>query len=181
MRIGEAAEQVGVSCRTLRYYEELGLLAPSQHSAGGARRYSESDLARLRRIKELQELLGFDLGEIGEILRGEDHLADIRTHYRSATAAQQRQMLASAVAINDRLQAMVLAKQQRLTDMLDQLQGKARRYAELQSEFAAGQTEDPDGSSQAGPVEAQRLPVDGQPVSGEVRAADDRSEAVAVS
>jgi len=136
LRIGEAAEQVGVSCRTLRYYEELGLLAPSQHSAGGARRYSETDLARLLRIKELQELLGFDLGEIGEILRGEDQLADIRTHFRSASTSQQRQMLDSAVAINDRLQAMVRAKQQRLADMLDELEAKARRYAELRAEFA---------------------------------------------
>jgi len=135
LRIGEAAEQVGVSCRTLRYYEELGLLTPSQHSAGGARRYDEADLARLVRIRELQELLGFDLGEIGEILRGEDQLADIRSHYRDATVDERRAMLQSAVAINDRLRSLVKAKQDRLSEMMSQLEEKARRYRELNAEL----------------------------------------------
>ncbi|MDA8073539.1 MAG: MerR family transcriptional regulator [Actinomycetota bacterium] len=135
LRIGEAAEQAGVSCRTLRYYEELGLLVPSQHSAGGARRYDEADLARLVRIRELQELLGFDLGEIGEILRGEDQLADIRSHYRDATVDERRAMLHSAVVINDRLRDLVKAKQDRLSGMMRQLEEKARRYRELNAEL----------------------------------------------
>ena len=132
LRIGEAAEQAGVSCRTLRYYEELGLLVPSQHSAGGARRYDEADLARLVRIRELQELLGFDLGEI---LRGEDQLADIRSHYRDATVDERRAMLHSAVVINDRLRDLVKAKQDRLSGMMRQLEEKARRYRELNAEL----------------------------------------------
>lgn len=135
LRIGEAAEQAGVSCRTLRYYEELGLLVPSQHSAGGARRYDEADLARLVRIRELQELLGFDLGEIGEILRGEDQLADIRSHYRDATVDERCAMLHSAVVINDRLRDLVKAKQDRLSGMMRQLEEKARRYRELNAEL----------------------------------------------
>lgn len=137
VRIGEAAEAAGVSCRTLRYYEELGLLAPSQHSAGGARRYSPDDLARLVRIRELQELLGFDLNEIGEILRGEDALADIRTKYREAATADRQRMLADAAAINDRLRALVRAKQDRLADMMRTLEEKARRYRRVRAELAA--------------------------------------------
>lgn len=137
MRIGEAAEQAGVSCRTLRYYEELGLLAPSEHSAGGARRYSPEDLARLVRIRELQELLGFDLNEIGEILRGEDTLADIRTKYRDAATAERQRMLADATAINDRLRAMVRAKQDRLAEMMRTLEEKARRYRRIRGELTA--------------------------------------------
>lgn len=136
LRIGEAAEQAGVSCRTLRYYEELGLLVPAQHSAGGARRYDEADLARLARIRELQELLGFDLGEIGEILRGEDQLADIRSQYRDASVDARRAMLRSAEAINDRLRKLVQAKQDRLAEMMCQLDEKARRYRELNAELA---------------------------------------------
>lgn len=137
LRIGEAAEQVGVSCRTLRYYEELGLLVPSQHSAGGARRYTADDLARLVRIRELQELLGFDLGEIGEILRGEDQLADIRSQYQEASATRRLEMLEEATAINDRLRHLVRAKQERLSDMMGQLEEKARRYRRLRTELAA--------------------------------------------
>ena len=128
LRIGEAAEQVGVSCRTLRYYEELGLLVPSGHSAGGARRYTADDVARLNRIRELQELLGFDLGEIREILDGEDRLADIRSVWSDATSKRRQAMLADAVAINDRLRELVRGKQERLAQMMEALEDKSRRY-----------------------------------------------------
>jgi DNA-binding transcriptional MerR regulator len=141
LRIGEAADRVGVSCRTLRYYEELGLLAPAQHAAGGARRYSEQDVARLLRIRELQELLGFNLQEIGEILRGEDQLADIRHHYRQASLTQRKAMLDEASAINDRLRFLVRAKQERLAEMLEQLEAKAARHRELRAELAAAEDE----------------------------------------
>jgi DNA-binding transcriptional MerR regulator len=66
LRIGEAAARVGVSSRTLRYYEELGLLTPSGRTPGGARRYTNEDIARLEHIRVLQELMGFNLEEILE-------------------------------------------------------------------------------------------------------------------
>lgn len=135
LRIGEAADQVGVSCRTLRYYEELGLLAPSQHSAGGARRYTEGDIDRLVRIRELQELLGFDLGEIGEILQGEDQLADIRSQYHAAGMTGRRAMLERAVDINDRLRSLVRTKQERLAEMMAELEAKAQRYRTVAAEM----------------------------------------------
>ena len=47
-----------MSARTLRYYEELGLLTPSLYTAGGERRYTLDDLAHLQRILELREVLG---------------------------------------------------------------------------------------------------------------------------
>ena len=128
-RIGEAADLVGTSCRTLRYYEELGLLRPASHSAGGARRYTEEDVARLRRIRELQELLGFDLGEIGDILRSEDQLAGLRSEVESGvTPERHRQILAEAIEINDRLRGLVRAKQSRLEAMMQELETKARKY-----------------------------------------------------
>ena len=129
LRIGEAAEQAGTSNRTLRYYEELGLLRPAGHSVGGARRYTEEDVARLRRIRELQELLGFDLGEIGDILRSEDQLAGLREEYRAGvTPDRHRQILTEAIAINTRLRELVRAKQDRLDDMLQELDAKAKLY-----------------------------------------------------
>jgi DNA-binding transcriptional MerR regulator len=79
LRIGEAALATGVSERTLRYYEELGLLAPAGHSPGGTRRYGEIQLARVRRIRELQELLGLNLDEIKSILSGEDRFDALRS------------------------------------------------------------------------------------------------------
>ena len=55
IRISDAATRVGVSARTLRYYEELGLLIPSLYTAGGERRYTTEDLAHLERILELRD------------------------------------------------------------------------------------------------------------------------------
>ncbi|MHB8329469.1 MAG: MerR family transcriptional regulator, partial [Acidimicrobiales bacterium] len=129
LRIGEAAELAGASCRTLRYYEEIGLLKPAGYSAGGARRYAPEDVSRLLRIKELQDLLGFDLGEIGDILRNEDQLADLRGEfYGGATLERRREILAEAVKINDRLREQVRVKQELLDSMMKELESKARIY-----------------------------------------------------
>ena len=137
LRIGEAAELAGVSPRTLRYYEELGLLAPAGRSAGGARRFDDGDVARILRIRELQELLGFDLGEIGDILRAEDHLADLRRQYEGAEGmARRRAIVAEAIAVNARLRTVVRAKQERLEELMRGLEAKARRYRARARELA---------------------------------------------
>ncbi len=66
MQIGEIAKKAGTSARTIRYYEELGLIQPISHSSGGFRLYSEENLKRLRVISFLKEL-GLSLSEIREI------------------------------------------------------------------------------------------------------------------
>lgn len=130
LRIGEAAEHAAVSPRTLRWYEEIGLVAPAAHSAGGARRYSLGDMDRIVHIRELQSLLGFDLGEIGEILRGEDALSGLRHEYRSgADSVRRREILLEASAINDKLRHVVAAKQMRLEAMMGELAEKSSLYA----------------------------------------------------
>jgi DNA-binding transcriptional MerR regulator len=67
VRIGEAAERLGVSPRTIKYYEELGLLAPAR-GGGNYRDYDEEDLERVERIRKLQKL-GFSLAAIREFLK----------------------------------------------------------------------------------------------------------------
>jgi MerR family transcriptional regulator, repressor of the yfmOP operon len=137
LSVAEAAAKLDVSPRTLRYYEELGLLAPAAHSAGGARRYRDADVARLLRIRELQELLGFDLGEIGDILGAEDRLADLRREYQGAAGlARRRAIVAEATQVNARLRSVVRAKQERLDEMMRALEGKARRYRARARELA---------------------------------------------
>jgi len=154
LRIGEVAARAGVSPRTLRYYEELGLLAPSGRSAGGARRYSEVDVARLLRIRELQEVLGFDLGAIGEVLRAEDQLADLRRQFhRGADLARRQSIVAEAVDINGRMRAVVRAKQERLGEMMHELEATARRYRTRARELEH-EGDDVAGSVTATPVAA---------------------------
>lgn len=67
MQIGEVAEHTGLSLRTIRYYEEVGLVVPSARSQGGFRLYTEPDIDRLQLIKRMKPL-GFQLEEMREVL-----------------------------------------------------------------------------------------------------------------
>jgi DNA-binding transcriptional MerR regulator len=83
--IEQVATRTGLTKRTLRYYEEVGLLPPTGRTEGNYRRYSESDVERLERIKELRDLLGFSLGEIRDLLRAEEERGQIRVAYQQET------------------------------------------------------------------------------------------------
>ncbi|RLV56284.1 MerR family transcriptional regulator [Aeromicrobium phragmitis] len=67
MQIGVVAERTGVSLRTLRHYDEVGLLRPSGRSEGGFRLYTDEDVERLLVIRRMKPL-GFTLEEMGEVL-----------------------------------------------------------------------------------------------------------------
>ena len=67
LQIGEVAKRVGVSVRTIRYYEERGLLAPPIRTSGGVRLYGDADVSRLHFIRRLR-ILGMSLHEIEEAL-----------------------------------------------------------------------------------------------------------------
>lgn len=128
-RIGEIADAAGVSTRTLRYYEELGLLSPSGHSPGGARRYSDTDLARVLRIRELQELVGFNLDEIKTIVAGESRLEELRSEFRAGhTPQREGELVAEAIEINDKLRDEMQAKLSRLETFLADLDARAALY-----------------------------------------------------
>jgi DNA-binding transcriptional MerR regulator len=67
MQIGEVADRTGLSLRTIRYYEEVGLVVPSARSQGGFRLYTQPDVDRLGVIKRMKPL-GFQLEEMRELL-----------------------------------------------------------------------------------------------------------------
>ncbi len=71
-QIGEVAARTGVTQRALRFYEEKGLLHPPERMEGGFRRYSEDDVTRIEFVKKLQDLLGFTLSEIKEMVEAEE-------------------------------------------------------------------------------------------------------------
>ena len=70
-RIGEVADRLGVSPRTIKYYEEIGLLTPGERSPGGFRLYGEPDVERLQRILRLKDT-GFSLAAIREFVAVRD-------------------------------------------------------------------------------------------------------------
>jgi MerR family transcriptional regulator, repressor of the yfmOP operon len=130
LRIGEVAAQAQVSTRTLRYYEELGLLSPSGYSPGGARRYSDQDVERLLRIRELQSVMGFDLDQIRTILVSEDRLNQLRAEFQSGDLppARQEEIVREAIGINDELRQRVRDQQATARAFLDEMEGKARKF-----------------------------------------------------
>ena len=71
LRIGDFARLAGTGLRTLRYYEELGLLVPIERTAGGFRHYRRTDVNRVRLIQSLQDM-GLSLDEIGDLVRLRD-------------------------------------------------------------------------------------------------------------
>lgn len=68
LKIGDFAQLAGTNLRTLRYYEELGLLSPASRSAGGFRYYRESEVHRVQMIRDLQEL-GLQLENIRSLIQ----------------------------------------------------------------------------------------------------------------
>jgi DNA-binding transcriptional MerR regulator len=142
IRISDAATRVGVSARTLRYYEELGLLTPSLYTAGGERRYTLDDLAHLQRILELREVLGMNLDEIREFLSLETRLDELRASYRasrSATSkkarAEQKATLQEALVLNESLAEQISAKLARMDGFRVKLVSDAERCRELLAEL----------------------------------------------
>lgn len=85
--IEQVSARTGLTKRTLRYYEEVGLLPPTGRTEGNYRRYNEEDIQRLERIKELRDLLGFSLADIRELLDAEDERGEIKVAYQQETEA----------------------------------------------------------------------------------------------
>jgi len=85
--IDQVSARTGLTKRTLRYYEEVGLLPPTGRTEGNYRRYNEEDIQRLERIKKLRDLLGFSLADIRELLNAEDERGQIKVAYEHETEA----------------------------------------------------------------------------------------------
>ena len=93
LRIGEVAQMAGVTTRTLRYWEEIGLVAPTGRRGNGERLYSVEELDRVVRIRELQDLLGFSLAEIRAVIDADAVLQRLRRAYRKGDRPDRRKRL----------------------------------------------------------------------------------------
>lgn len=127
-RIQEAAQEVGLTTRSIRYYEELGLLKPAARSEGAYRLYDASDLDRLRYIKGLRDDAGFSLAEIGLLL--EDEVARRRNHaafHATDDPVEQATLLGDSIARLDRQSATLRAKIARLAEMAADVDGRRQR------------------------------------------------------
>jgi DNA-binding transcriptional MerR regulator len=128
-RIGEVAARVGTTPRTIRYYEEIGLLpAQADHVKGRHRLYDEGEVARLRELLRLRDLLGVSLEALKELLDAEQARADLRDRWRrSSSGAERREILKQALEHVDAQLSLVHARRDALAELEHELGTKRRR------------------------------------------------------
>lgn len=106
LQIGEVAERAALSLRTVRYYEEQGLVTPARRSEGGFRLYTEEQVQRLLLIKQMKPL-DFTVEQMRELLAAQDALAAAPADpaARATIAAYADDVATRVVKLRDRLAA----------------------------------------------------------------------------
>ena len=136
-RIGEVAERVGVTTRTIRYYEELGLLGGAASRSKGAHRlYREADVARLQELVRLRDLLGLSLEELLALAEVEEARQALRGQWDDDPSdAERTKIVNAAIPLVERQLELVRTRQQRLAEFSDELSDKLRRLRRRRSEL----------------------------------------------
>jgi DNA-binding transcriptional MerR regulator len=129
LRIGEVAEQTGTTPRTIRYYEEIGLLPGAADRAQGQHRvYTTADVERINEIVRLRDLLGLSLDQLRQLLEAETARAELRRKYRETEdpAAQGRILEQSLGHISTQLE-LVQRRRRELETLEQELSDKRKR------------------------------------------------------
>ncbi len=133
LRIGELAKRAGTTPRTIRYYEEFGLLPEApERDAGQHRLYGEADVERVRELLRLKELLGLTLDELRDVIEAEDARGALRAEWHEGDPSRERrrQILAeSQMHISNQL-ALLRRRREKLDELERELE--ARREKVLQ-------------------------------------------------
>jgi DNA-binding transcriptional MerR regulator len=129
-RIQDVADEVGLTARAIRYYEEMGLLTPAARSGGSHRLYDESDVERLQAIRGLRDDAGFSVGDITRLLEDSDHLARSRAAFHETQSRSERLRIArDGLGRVDRRIGLLDEKIERLQVMLADASARRTRIA----------------------------------------------------
>lgn len=144
LRIGELAQVAGTTTRTIRYYEEIGLLPAADARAPGSHRlYGPGDVGRLTELVRLKDLLGLTLDELGELMAAEDARASLRDEWHEGTPepGRRREILDEAVALIDRQLTLVRRRRDEIASLEAELHARRAslgdRLEELDTRCAA--------------------------------------------
>ncbi|HKS92060.1 MAG TPA: MerR family transcriptional regulator [Tepidiformaceae bacterium] len=142
LQIGEAAERSQLTQRTLRYYEEKGLLNPPTRMEGGFRLYSPEDMERIARIRQFKDLLGVSLAEIKELLEADDVRLQIRAEWRrDADSAEKAEKMRRSREVTAQQIALIDQKMANMETMRATLQERIAKYDASLARWAAEQGE----------------------------------------
>jgi MerR family transcriptional regulator, repressor of the yfmOP operon len=130
LRIGDVARLVGTTPRTIRYYEEIGLLAEAPaRPSGQHRNYTEAEVDRLREVMRLRDLLGVSLEELRTLLTAEEARAAVRAELRreDVDPDRRRELLVEALGHIDRQLELVRRRAVELGKLQDELSETRKR------------------------------------------------------
>jgi DNA-binding transcriptional MerR regulator len=141
LRIGDVARLTGTTPRTIRYYEEIGLLPGAKGRARGSHRtYREEDVERLQEVLRLKDLLGLPLEELTELMAAEEARAALRREWRSGVEdpVRQRQILEESLSYIDRQLALVRRRRDEIAKLEEDLGARRRRVRDRLRGLKAG-------------------------------------------
>src|SRR5579863_9568158 len=124
MRIGEVAELTSTTPRTIRYYEEIGLLSGgTEREIGKHRCYSQADVDRIKEIVRLKDLLGLSLEQLSQLLEAETARADIRREFQETDDP-------------DRQRELLLRSQGHIANQLGLVRGRIAELTRLEADLS---------------------------------------------
>lgn len=139
LRIGEVAELTGTTPRTIRYWEEIGLLdSGSEREQGKHRCYSQADVDRVREIIRLRDLLGLSLEQLSQLLEAESARAHLRDELKQTEDPAERKRLLEEVLrhIGSQLE-LVRGRLSELNELAAELVSKQRSVSDKIAELSA--------------------------------------------
>jgi MerR family transcriptional regulator, repressor of the yfmOP operon len=141
MRIGEVAKLAGTTPRTIRYYEEIGLLpAAGGREPGAHRTYAEGDVERLTELLRLKDLLGISLEELKELVEAEGARAELRREWHGGVEdpVRRREILEQSLTYTGRQLDLVRRRRDEIKNLEDELLKRRTRAKSLFREVGGG-------------------------------------------
>jgi DNA-binding transcriptional MerR regulator len=129
LTVEEVVKRLGVTPRTLHYYEEFGLIAPCDRTSGGHRVYDEEVVRKLEHILRMKDNMGYSLHDIRGILEAEEALDSLRAQYRAdgATERERERVLEESIRLLESIVRQIDEKLANLTRMRDNFEGRLER------------------------------------------------------
>jgi MerR family transcriptional regulator, repressor of the yfmOP operon len=138
LRIGEVAERTGVTPRTIRYYEEIGLLPAFKRRKGEHRLYDDADVERLQELTRLRDLLNLSLDELKQLVEAEEARAAIRRRLQATDSdAERLKLLDEALPHVETQLELVRRRLGELQNLEAELVAKRKRILERRKELSS--------------------------------------------
>jgi len=138
IRIGELAERTGVTPRTIRYYEEIGLLPGGGRTKGTHRLYIDADVERVAELTRLRDLLNLSLDDLKQLVEAEEARAELRKRFESTVSDAERLDIVEQALPHVETQLELVRRRKRELERLEsELADKRRRLVARRRELSS--------------------------------------------